>query len=499
MIGLYALEPLRVQAPILIVLAPLIAAAVAALSPSGLAAWLAAILGALAALAIALLAALGYEAPLSVQLGGWPTPLGVEFVIDGLSAYGLVVVAAIAAFAFIGATAALRREVDVPRQPMAAALASAALAGAFGLIVANDLFALFGFLQWIWLALASLIALGIERDRRAGPAAFNVLILGVIGAVLFAFGAGMLFLTTGATAMDQAAGVLNASEGAHSTAAGLALMAIAVAMVAGVAPLNAWSVGAFARGHAWVSLVLGAALPAAGALTVARLIAFAASATTPGLLAGLTSGLIALGVFSALIASAQALAARDLRRLTIYILAAQTGCVLIGFSAATGAGIAGALFHLANQTAIGFVLFAAAAALGGDGAASPMSALDGLFKRAPFLSIALSVSLLSLIGAPMTAGFLSRWSLLQATLEARMWWGAAAIMLSSLAAIIYAGQLFARMFARAPAEGAIRPAALALAPSLALVTLITLAFGFNGAAPLQAAEAAAASLSWSGR
>jgi multicomponent Na+:H+ antiporter subunit D len=309
----------------------------------------------------------------------------------------------------------------------------------------------------------------------------------------------MIYLATGAIGMEQAAAVLNAAESQRGAAAGLALMAVAVGMIAGVAPLNAWSVGAFSRAGTWTSLALGAVLPAAGALTAARLITLAASATTPGLLAGLQTGLVALGVFSALLASAQAMAARDLRRMTVYTIAAQAGCVLIGFSAATGSGIAGALFHLANQTAIAFTLFAVAAALRGAGGDSPMPALDGLFKRAPMLSLSLAVALLSLIGAPMTAGFLSRWSLLQATLEARMWWGAAAIILSSLAAIIYAGQVFQRVFMREAPEGAARPASLALAPALALLTLATLAFGFNGAAPLKAAEAAAASLSWGGR
>lgn len=499
MISLYALEPLRAHAPILIVLAPLIACALAAISPSGIAAWCAAALGALAAFAIAMLAAVGYAEPLSYRLGGWPVPLGVTFEIDGLAVYGLVVLSGIAALAFIAATTTLREEVDVPRQPLAAALASAVLAGAFGLIVANDLFALFGFLQFVWLGLAGLVALGIERDRRAGPAALNLLILGSIGAVLFAFGVGMIFLATGAIGMDHAAGVLNAAEGARSTAAGLGLMAVAVGMIAGVAPLNAWSIGTFSRAGAWTSLALGAALPAAGALATARIITLAASATAPGLLAGLQTGLVAVGVFSAIVASAQALAARDLRRLTVYIIAAQTGCVLIGFCAATGSGIAGALFHLANQTAIAFVLFAVAAAVRTPTADTPLSALDGLFKRAPLLSIALSVALLSLIGAPMTAGFLSRWSLLQATLEARMWWGSAAIILSSLAAIIYAGRVFERMFMRAAPDGAAKPASLALALALALLTLVTLAFGFNGATPLEAAEAAAASLSWGGR
>jgi multicomponent Na+:H+ antiporter subunit D len=172
---------------------------------------------------------------------------------------------------------------------------------------------------------------------------------------------------------------------------------------------------------------------------------------------------------------------------------------VIGLAAASAAGIAGGLFHLANQTAIAFTMFAAAVAIRREkDSAIPLAALDGLFKRAPLLSIALSVAMLSMIGVPMTAGFLSRWSLLQATLEARLWWGAAAIILSSFAAIVCTVRVFERLFVRPGAEDAPAPRTIALAPGLLLATLITLAFGFNGAAPLNAASAAAASLAWGG-
>ena len=73
------------------------------------------------------------------------------------------------------------------------------------------------------------------------------------------------------------------------------------------------------------------------------------------------------------------------------------------------------------------------------------------------------------------------------------------MILSSLAAIIYAGRLFERMFARDPIVGAPRARIVALAPGLLLATIATVFFGFDGAAPLRAAEAAAGGLAWGGR
>ena len=489
------IDAMRLNAPLLVVLAPLLACPIAALTPSGRAAWVVGVAGALGAATVAIAAASAFDGVQIYRLGGWPAPFGVAFKIDGLGAYALAVTSVIAALAMIAALGALRADIDRQRQPLAIAFVLAALTAANGLIVAADFFVLFAFLLWLWLALAALIALGMESDRRAGPAAFDTLMLGAASAVLFAFGAGFVFLATGAVDLDIAAGVLNAAEHARSAAAGLALMGLAAIVLAGLAPLNGWALGAFARGPAFVSLALGAVTALVGAVLAGRLIAFAASAAAPGLSLGVNMAMSVLGCVSVIAGSVQAMAARDFRRMIVNIAAVQAGCVLIGFSAASGAGIAGGLFHLANEAAALLVLFCAAAALSAGRGAVSLDVLDGLFRRAPFLSVVIAVTLLSLIGAPMTAGFLSRWSLLQATLEARIWWGAAAIILSSLAAVAYTGRVFGRMFLSAPAEGT-RAKIASMAPALVLATAVTLAFGFSGSAALSAAEAAAGSLSW---
>jgi multicomponent Na+:H+ antiporter subunit D len=490
----------RAHAPILVVLAPLIAMALASFMPSGRGAWATLVSCAAALAGAAILAALTYDGRQSYPLGGWAAPLGIELRIDGLSVYGLVLIGVMALLGSLGGLGLLRAETDRARQPLAAAAAAAVLAGAAGLLVAGDLFVMFGFLQWMWIALGALTAIGIDHDRRAGPAALNVIIGGAIGAASFAFGAAFVFMATGAVDLDQASAVLSAAEHSRAAAAGLALMIAGLAMGALLAPLHGWAVGAFSRGPAWSAAALGAVLPVAGAIAVGRIVALAASALAPGLQHGVSVGLSLLGAFGAIAASLQALAARDVRRLAVYIAAAQAGCVAIGFAAASAGGVAGALFHLSNLAASALLLFCAAAALTRtDSAGAPLVVLDGLGRRAPFLSLAVSVALLTVIGAPMTAGFLSRWSLLQAAFEARLWWGAAAIILSSLIAIVYAGRVFERMYLRAPAPDMARPRSAWFAPGLLIAASLIIFFGFDGEAPLRAAEGAAGSLNWGGR
>lgn len=133
----------RAHGPVLVVLAPLAAMALAALTPSGRGAWAATTLGATAMTFAAVVAVAHYDQRLSYALGGWAAPLGVELRIDGLSGYALVLVGLFATLGAGGGLGALRDQIDRNRQPLAAAAVSAALAGAAGLLVAGDLFVMF--------------------------------------------------------------------------------------------------------------------------------------------------------------------------------------------------------------------------------------------------------------------------------------------------------------------------------------------------------------------
>ena len=63
--------------------------------------------------------------------------------------------------------------------------------------------------------------------------------------------------------------------------------------------------------------------------------------------------------------------------------------------------------------------------------------MAGLGKRMPWTMAAFVAGGLSLIGVPLTAGFVSKWYLILAALERDWWWAAALILVSSLLAIIY--------------------------------------------------------------
>jgi len=76
----------------------------------------------------------------------------------------------------------------------------------------------------------------------------------------------------------------------------------------------------------------------------------------------------------------------------------------------------------------------------------------GLGRAAPLTMTAFAIAGLSLIGMPLTAGFQSKWALLQALLEAGWGFGAVVVVVSSLLAVIYMGRVLQAVFFEAPAN-----------------------------------------------
>ena len=129
-----------------------------------------------------------------------------------------------------------------------------------------------------------------------------------------------------------------------------------------------------------------------------------------------------------------------------------------------------------------------AAAAGGD----TLSALDGLGRRAPVASVAITAGALSLMGAPLTIGFLGRWRLIEAALGVGWWWVAAVTIAASLAGVFYGGRLIERLYFRHASETLIAsrdPWRLALAPAL-ISAIAAVALGLQPIVLLRAAESA---------
>ncbi len=483
--------------PALQVVIPLVSAPLAVLARRGgaafvvttAAAWLA------FAVAIALWLRTGADpAPISYAMGSWAPPWGIEYRVDRLSSFILLLVSGMAALVLPYCRASVERELPRDRHYLFYAMFALCLTGLLGIVVTGDAFNVFVFLEISSLATYVLIALG--RDRRALVAAYQYLIMGTIGATFFVIGVGLLYLMTGTLNLADMAGRLSEVRSSRPVLAALAFITVGISLKLALFPLHQWLPNAYTYAPSAVSAFLAAT---ATKVSVYVLIRFYFSVFGENLVfhrLPLPEIMLGLSLAAMFAASAIAIFQDNLKRLFAYSSVGQIGYITLGLSFDSVTGMTAAIVHLFNHAltkGAAFLLIGGAVAVFGG---ASLARLAGIGRVMPWTSVGIVLCGLGLIGVPGTAGFVSKWYLMLAALEKGQWWVVAAIVASSLLAIAYVWRFVEFAYFRAPraelAQHPEAPAALLL-PAW-LLAAATVYFGLETSVSVGSASSAAAML-----
>ena len=145
---------------------------------------------------------------ISYELGGWSTPWGIEYRVDTVNAFVLLIVTAISSAVLLFAQRSVAREILSTRIPLFYTTYMLCLAGLLGITVTGDVFNLFVFMEISALSSYTLIAL--SEQRRALTAAYQYLFMGTIGATFILIGIGLLYMMTGTLNMQDLSRLLPA-------------------------------------------------------------------------------------------------------------------------------------------------------------------------------------------------------------------------------------------------------------------------------------------------
>src|SRR3970282_338557 len=181
----------------------------------------------------------------SYHLGSCPPPWGIEYRVDALSAFVLVLVSGIGVVTALYAWRSIAAELPRDQLYLFYALYCLCLSGLLGMTATGDAFNLFVFMEIASLSSYVLIALG--RDRRALLAAYQYLILGTIGATFYVIGVGLLYLMTGTLNIADMAERLAPVDHARPVLAGLAFVTVGVSLKLALFPLHFWLPNAYAH------------------------------------------------------------------------------------------------------------------------------------------------------------------------------------------------------------------------------------------------------------
>ena len=443
---------LAANLPVLVFFVPFVAALVvavlAAVAPR-LVRWVA-----VAALAKATLLALwGWrlvmeQGTIRLSLGGWSAPLGVELVLDPLSALMATLVLATATVIVASTGATLRAEMP-RREPLVLAVSLLLTAGLTGMVVTGDLFNLFVHVEVASLSAYALVAAG---DRGAPRAGLRYLLIGSFGASLFLAGVGFIYGATGTLNFADVAERLALAEPRLVRVGGL-LMLGGLAVKMGLYPLHLWMPSAYARGPHASAMLMAPLVTKVSAYALLRVLFWvfgigAAVGDVP-----LAEATAWLGAAAVVAGGAMAFVQTDLRRLLAYSSVGQIGIVALGIGLADVPGVTGGIVHIVSDALVKAALFLAAGTVALRFGVTEVDDLNQLRSRAPVTSAVLAIGGLSLVGIPPLAGFFGKWYVLSAALSEGRWAFVAALVFGSLASIGYVFRLIERLyFTPAPAD-----------------------------------------------
>ena len=488
------------HAPALLVAVPLILSTVAAAIPSGRAAWGLAFVSAVVALLCSVelfLATRGDLAIVSYAMGGWEPPYGIEFRIDGLNAALLLLLSSTGLLALLFALPSVADEIDKRKQSLFYAAFLLCFAGLSGVAATGDAFNLFVFLEISSIGTYAIIAMGHQNDRRALTASFNYLVMGTIGATFFVIGIGFLYMATGTLNMADIAQTIAAQPGNRVVEVGFAFILVGIGLKAALFPLHLWLPNAYAFAPNFVTTFLAATATKVAFYVIIRFSFDVFSIDSGFVQNALTYMVTPLAISGMIIASLQALFQSDARRLLAYSSVAQVGYMLLGLGMATAAGVAAGSLHLLNHALMKGALFMALGAFAYCYGVRRIDDLKGLGQAMPFTSAAFTIGALSLIGVPFTAGFVSKFYLIQAALQNDWWWAVVAILAASVLAVFYCYRMLVTIWVNpAPTEGLlpnghIRQVPLLITVPLWVLALANLYFGTNAGFMVDMAQTAA--------
>jgi multicomponent Na+:H+ antiporter subunit D len=460
--------------PALQVVVPLLAAPFCAMFRKGPLAWLIALAANWAAFAIALSLLLRVRdgAILSYMMGGWPAPLGIEYRIDIVNAFVLVVVSGIGAVIIPYARQSVAAEIAANRQAWFYTMYLLCLAGLLGVTITGDAFNIFVFLEISSLSSYVMIAMG--RDRRALTAAYRYLIMGTIGATFIVIGVGLLWTLTGTLNIADLIPRIRAVGAAPGLVSALAFLAVGISLKLALFPLHLWLPNAYAYAPSVASAFLAGTATKVAIYLFLRFFFTIFGGTAWFDASPIDEIFIVLSIAAMFAASTVAVFQNDIKRMLAYSSVAQIGYITLGIGMASKTALTASVIHIFNHGIMKAGLFLLVGGIVYRLRLFRIEDLSGIGRKMPLTMAGFTILGLGMLGTPGTVGFISKWYLGLAAVEEGWWWMVLLIVSSSLVTLLYVGRVIEIAYFREPsaAVAQVREAPLAmLIPSWAFVVL----------------------------
>ncbi len=302
------------------------------------------------------------------------------------------------------------------------------------------------------LSISSYLMTGyMKRDPRSNEAALKYLLIGASSSAVFLYGVSLLYgLSGGETTLPEIATGMANANGSLS----LGLVVSLVFVIAGIAfkisavPFHQWTPDVYEGSPTPVVAFLSVGSKAAGFALAIRLLVTA----FPQVIEQWHFVFTALAILSMVLGNVVALAQTSMKRMLGYSSIAQAGFVMIGMVIGTETGYASMVFYLFIYLFMNLGAFACVILFTLRTGTDRISDYAGLYQKDPFLTLALSICLLSLGGIPPLAGFFGKIYIFWAGWKAGAYGLVLLALVTSVVSIYYYLRVVKMMVVKEPNE-----------------------------------------------
>jgi len=336
-----------------------------------------------------------------------------------------------------------------------------------GAVFAGDLLTLFIF--WEAAAAGSSFLMIYKKDPVSLNSTLKYLVMIIIASAFIVFGLSIVYGITGSLNFWAVRNALMVLADKQLLIIAFILIASGYAIEAAIVPFHFWLPDAYSASPSSSAAFLSALIDQGSYYVLIRVLIFI---LTPPDVLNWTFMLAVMASLTMIVGNLFALIQDNVKRLIANICVADVGYNLVGITSVTALGLTGNLYFFLMggiTTALSFMVIGVASRYG----FKTLEDFSGLGRKMPFVSIALVIAALSFAGVPPLGGFMAKYLVFTAAIQANMSWLAIIGVLTSVLQVAYLLRLVNCMYAKEPKdETVIKEPKRMLVPIFILVAAI---------------------------
>ncbi len=306
------------------------------------------------------------------------------------------------------------------------------LPGMMAMVSANDFITLYVGLELMTITFVVLTAID-TASVKSSEAGIKYILLSAMSSGVLLYGMSVIYGVSGSVAFADVFKYLQTAGVSPVVLLAVVFIVAGFGFKISAVPFHMWSPDVYEGAPTPITAFLAVGSKAAGFSVLIRLLL----QVMPQAYGSIAVIVVVLASLTMLVGNLTAIPQSNIKRMLAYSSIAHAGYILLGIIAFTRSGLGAMMFYLLLYLFANIGAFAAVIAVTNHTGSDEISSFSGLWKRSPFASAILLLSLLSLAGIPPAAGFVGKFYLFAEAIRQGYLWLAFLAIGTSIIAIYY--------------------------------------------------------------